>query len=133
MLRKDIEAGRDACERNFYSSWWNWDKGSCPFHWRWRTWYQERIRDGVEVHFSREPPKVIMPQREIREPDIKEKVIKKLCKVLLIGYMVLDLVASITSFFPVPKGKEDICMVYVLISVTHEKMLDSSVTWKTDR
>jgi hypothetical protein len=32
---EDLEAGADANERAGLSTWWEWDDGSRPFHWRW--------------------------------------------------------------------------------------------------
>ena len=40
---EDIVAASDAIARAANSSWWNWDEGSRPFHWRWPVHYQRVI------------------------------------------------------------------------------------------
>jgi hypothetical protein len=50
----DLRPGTDAIERAARSTWWNWDDGSRPFHWRWPKWYKKIIRDGLPVHFRAE-------------------------------------------------------------------------------
>jgi hypothetical protein len=55
-----LEAGSEAIERASRASWWNWEDGSRPFHWRWPEEYQERIRDGIEVHFQHDPPTIAL-------------------------------------------------------------------------
>jgi len=51
----DLEAGADAVARGWRSTWWEWTDGSRPFHWRWPSWYRDRIRDGLEVFFKSSP------------------------------------------------------------------------------
>ena len=70
------------------------------------------IRDGIQVFFTRKPPLVTTPQRDIKDPIVKNQVMEKLQKVIRHGYLVEGLVLSVTSFFPVPKGDTDIRMVY---------------------
>lgn len=111
-VSRDLLTSNDACCRGANSSWWEWEEGSRPFHWRWPIWYQERICDGVAVKFTRTPPKAMIPQRDVREDGIKELVCKKLSEVVDIRYLVEGVVVSLISFFPVPKGEEDIRMVY---------------------
>jgi len=45
----ELEAGSDAIVRAWKASWWEWEDGSRPFHWRWPKWYRETIRDGLQV------------------------------------------------------------------------------------
>jgi hypothetical protein len=78
---EDLMAGMDAIGRAFQSTWWEWDDGSRPFHSRWPKDYQERIRDGLKVHFRTEAPRYVVPQRDVRDPKTKKKVIDKLQKV----------------------------------------------------
>jgi hypothetical protein len=53
-----------------------------------------------------------VPQRDVRDPKIKEKVIEKLQKVRMRRYIANGYVVSLTSFFDVPKGDDDIRLVY---------------------
>jgi len=80
-LGPDIEAGSGTICRASNSSSWEWDDGSCPFHWRWPSWYRERIRNGLPVHFKEKKPEGKVPQRDVKDPREKEKVVKKLDKV----------------------------------------------------
>ena len=77
----DLVPGRDAVLRAALSSWWGWDDGSRPFHWRWPEFYRERIRDGLKVHFQNPPPRYQIPQRDVLDPETKAKVVEKLPKV----------------------------------------------------
>jgi hypothetical protein len=109
---EDLMAGMDALKRACGATWWEWDDGSRPFHWRWPKEYQERIRDGIKVHFRTATPRYVVPQRDVRDPKIKEKVIEKLQKVRMRRYIADGYVVSLTSFFDVPKGDDDIRLVY---------------------
>jgi hypothetical protein len=51
LAGKDLYPAADAIARAARSSWWNWDDGSRPFHWRWPAWYMGIIRDGLPVYF----------------------------------------------------------------------------------
>ena len=108
----DLDAGREAIDRACWASWWTWDAGSRPFHWRWPKEYQERIRDGIRVHFKTTPPAYCVPQRATKDPTDKARVVEKLQKVRDRGYIGPGPVKSLTSFFHVPKGESDIRMVY---------------------
>ena len=47
--------GMKACAKADQCSWWNWDKGSSIFFWRWPRHYQETARIGVMLYFDKEP------------------------------------------------------------------------------
>jgi hypothetical protein len=61
---------------------------------------------------SQPPPKYLKPQRIEQEVQIREKVKEKLSSVLRKRYIGKGTVHSLTSYFAVPKGTEDIRMVY---------------------
>jgi hypothetical protein len=109
---EDIVPASDAIARAAKCSWWGWDDGSRPFHWRWPTHYQTVIRDGLSVYFQSQPPKYRKAQRDISEADIKKKVIDKLAKVRKRRYISPGFVESLTAFFEVAKGADDIRLVY---------------------
>jgi hypothetical protein len=109
----NLVPGQDDIERAARASWWEWDDGSRSFHWRWPKFYRERIRDGLKVHFQKTPPKYqVPPQRDVMDSEIKAKVVKKLQKVRTWRYIAPGYVVSLTAFFWVPKGEDDIHMVY---------------------
>ena len=104
--------GCDALLRALRSSWWEWEDGSAPFYWRWPKWYQGHIRDGISFPFSRPAPRYMQPQRSVNDTRRRQLIINKLSKVLERRYMGAGMVKSLTAFFDVPKGKDDIRMVY---------------------
>jgi hypothetical protein len=83
-----------------------------PFSLEMAPEYEERIRDGIKVHFQDAPPKYVVPQRDVNDPKTKELVREKLQKVRMRRYIAEGYVVSLTSFFAVPKGEDDIRMVY---------------------
>jgi hypothetical protein len=109
---RDWVAGKDCIRRCSLASWWEWDAGSRPLHWRWPLEYQEAIRDGLPPWFSTAPPTSTIPQRGELDPEICVKVAEKLLKVRNKGYLEEGPVKSLTSFFKVPKGDKDVRVVY---------------------
>ena len=108
----DLVPGSDAVARAANSTWFEWDHGSRPFHWRWPEFYQRVIRDGLKVHFSSEKPRYKKAQKGTKDSGTRAKIIKKLNKVRTRRYIAPGFVTSLTSFFAVPKGEDDIRMVY---------------------
>jgi hypothetical protein len=108
----DLIPGIDvvACSAN--ATWFEWHDGSQPFHWRWPTIYQQVIRDGLKVHFVSNKPSFKRPQAETKCPKMREQMRKKLDKVRRCRCIAPGFVSSLTSFFAVPKGSDDIRMVY---------------------
>lgn len=109
---KDWQAGQDCIRRCANSSWWEWDLGSRPLHWRWHQDYQLIIHDGVQPWFLSKPPKYTLSQRGEPDPNLCDCIKGKLRKVREKGYIILGTVKSLTSFFTVPKGDDDIRIVY---------------------
>jgi hypothetical protein len=112
MTYEDILPASDAIACAAKSSWWTWDNGSTPFHWRWPTHYQNVIRDGLKVYFQHKPPRHRKAQRDVSDKAVKAQIIAKLAKVRKKGYIAPGLVESLTAFFGVPKGEDDIRLVY---------------------
>ena len=74
---------------------------------------QREMRDGMMVYFTGDPPSYTKSQPKHRDPASKPKVEEKLQKVLDRGYLDNDeWIVSLTSYFDVPKGEDDIRMVY---------------------
>jgi hypothetical protein len=112
MARQDRAPGYDAIHRVADSSWWDWDAGSAPMYWRWPREYRTTIRDGLEIWFSGERPRWRRPQRQAADEETRQKVIAKISKVRKRKYISTGYVWSLTDFFSVPKGANDIRMVY---------------------
>jgi hypothetical protein len=62
------------------ASWWDWDRGSAPFFWRWPKEYQEEIRDGLPPRFIGPPPSTMRPQLPPRDASVANKERAKLDK-----------------------------------------------------
>lgn len=109
----DLSGATDAISRASHSTWWDWSHGSRPFFWRWPPDAFFLARDGMEVFFVAPPPRYTVPQSRNRDPVSKPLIEAKLQKVVNRGYMANDTtITSLTSFFDVPKGDDDIRMVY---------------------
>jgi len=70
------------------------------------------MRDGLEIHFQTKAPRYRNAQRVSKDPAEKKLVVEKLTKVRERRYIAPGYVVSLTAFFPVPKGDDDIRMVY---------------------
>jgi hypothetical protein len=96
----------------YLSTWWEWVSGSAPFFWNWPERYQSEIRDGQrhfllgKFHYFNKGQRG--PKDEKDGPLIREKVTGVRKK----GYIEMGTVLSLIHYFYVPKGKEDIRMVY---------------------
>jgi hypothetical protein len=112
LAHEDLRPGEDAIRRAAESSWWTWDNGSRPFHWRWPKWCQGVIRDGLKGHFTGRKPAYRTAQRKPPDDETKAKVQEKLKAVRDRRYITPGFVKSLTSFFSVPKGEDDVRMVY---------------------
>lgn len=112
VSKKEIEAGKDCCRRAFGSSWWSWDAGSRPFFWRWPVTYRSAILHGVPVWFEEPVNKWRRRQREPKNQEVRELMKEKLNVIRKKGYVEDGKIDSFMSFFDVPKGKDDIRMVY---------------------
>ena len=65
------------------------------------------------VCFVTEPPEYLTGQPKEKDPNTKKRVEEKLQKVVYRGYLDdKQVIKSLTSFFAVPKGEDDIRMVY---------------------
>ena len=112
--KASIESGLSALRHSALASWWDWDQGSSPFFWRMPdlTWMTE-MRDGVKPMWTGPPPRYRIPQRPNPDPISLNLEKKKIGKVRQRGYIApRPGILSLTSFFSVPKGTDDIRMVY---------------------
>jgi len=111
--RAHWEAGCDGIQRGCRADWWEWSDGATLFYWRWPAWYRDTVVLGLPVYFREE----FVPKRQ-HQPDERDPLIKlrqgiKLGKVTGRRYVAkTTAVADWTSFFSVPKGADDIRMVY---------------------
>jgi len=79
VKEKDWSAAADAIERGANSTWWEWQDGSRPFHWRWPKWYQATIRDGLPVYLDQsKTPMYMKAQKGESDPKTREAMKRKL-------------------------------------------------------
>jgi hypothetical protein len=109
---RDVEKGWDGLLRVWRATWWEWTDGSMRLFWRWPANFRVRAREVVPVHLTGTPPTYQAPQQMERNPDTREKVEKKLSKIKARRYNGPGVVFSLTSYFSVAKGEDDIWMVY---------------------
>eukprot|EP00984_Skeletonema_dohrnii_P009298 scaffold3548_cov79-Skeletonema_dohrnii-CCMP3373.AAC.5 len=96
------------------ADWFEYKRGSQIHYFRFPPIYQKMARDGVKVFFEKKGPSSKRRQRTIDDPELRKKVRKKLEKVIDRGYIVEAGISlkSLIKYFPVPKGEDDIRMVY---------------------
>jgi hypothetical protein len=70
------------------------------------------MRDGLRVHFWGTPPRYRRAQRDSKDPGERKLVVEKLIKVRERRYIAPGYGVLLTTFFPVPKGEDDVRMVY---------------------
>lgn len=75
----------------------------------------KEIRNGMPPRFTHEPPMCMDRQRPNSTPLFAQKEREKVFKVIKRGYLLptpLDNLQSLMHYFSVPKGEDDIRMVY---------------------
>ena len=108
----DLGAAKDCVERACCSSWWDWLGSLRPFLWRWPQSCWKSSRDGRKNYVKGELPNDLSPPLPPNK-EFLEQVKKKLNKVKDREYVRMGVdVKSLTHYFPVPKGTDDIRMVY---------------------
>jgi hypothetical protein len=109
----DRGAMADAITRVTATTWWAWNKGSRPFYWAWDEDRQIPMRDGINLWiWEKMIPSWIRPQDPPKDPETIKKVVDKLMSARERGYISMGEVKSLIFFFDVPKGLDDIRMVY---------------------
>ncbi len=89
-----------------------WHGGSRLLFWRRPLGQHKESMQGYRVFVKKTLPKNRQPQPKERNKDIRLKTRKKLNTVRERGYIAPGHVESLTGYFSVPKGTDDIRMVY---------------------
>ena len=105
---RDVKAGKEAMRACKGSTFWDWNKGSFPYYWRWQPEVQKDLRDGTKLWVEGKLPKNKNKQRRPKEKHVILQMIDKLEKVRERWYIAPGWV----GYFPVPKGESDIRLVY---------------------
>jgi len=108
----DRTAGCECITSAMQSDWWEWHGGSRLFFWRWSPPHQQAARDGYPAFVKGPLPHNRKPQRAEQRPDVQKLMMEKLNKVRGRGYIQKMEVRSLTNYFAVPKGQDDIRMVF---------------------
>ena len=97
-----------------HTNWFEFKAGSKLVHLRFPVRYQKIARDGVPVFFEKQGPTSKKRQPSIPNPELRAKVREKVEKVLKRRYMVRSglKIKSLIKYFPVPKGEDDVRIVY---------------------
>lgn len=97
------------------SNWWNWNEGSRLLFWRWPEIWFDEARDGAAGFHTKQPrPRLTFPEVPIKEEWIVQKDKEKLEKLLRRRYIVPGYCRLTVPRFPVPKGQDDIRVVWDL-------------------
>ena len=112
-LPKDLKAGLDCVERTARSDWWNWSDGSRILFWRWPERYRKSVRDGTPLFIHPNLlPNYWKRQSWPSDQDQRSKLKHKVGVPWRRRYITRGYVKSLTGFFAVPKGENDIRIVY---------------------
>ena len=113
-VAQDIKAGIDCLSRVSACTTWKWEKGSRLFFWRWGEEFSSEARDGSKTFIQSKLPNCQERQKPPRRKDTLNLVRDKLNDVRRKGYISDEnlVVKSVTSLFDVPKGDNDVRMVY---------------------
>lgn len=110
---RDRLALLECVERCRNSTWWDWKRGSRLLFWRWGHLWQREARDGAKgLHTGWPPPRKKFPKVPVTEAWIREKDLDKLRALISKGYLEVGPCTLVVPRFPVPKGDEDIRVVW---------------------
>lgn len=112
-LRIDLSVGLDSLVRALRSSWWEWLDGSTCYFWRWPEEVRKNVRDGFPVWVETKLPEYKRSQmfKGLNKEQMKALEIK-VHKVISRRYLNKGYVKSLINYFAVPKGVDDIRVVY---------------------
>ena len=107
-----VQADHDAIRWSAHASWFEWLEGSAPFFWNWSEAYQRDVQDSQRHFLTGHLPVFLKYQKRHRDVALHELMHKKVVLVRKWGYISSGPVISGTHYFFVPKGLDDIRMVY---------------------
>ena len=115
--KADLNEGKEAISKAEGSSFWDWDHGSFPYFWRWQPEIKNDLRDDTPLWFHPDllPKSTTKRQKLPTDKGVLCQMVDKVVKVRdrrYIGKLLLGTIKSFTHDFAVPKGENDIRMVY---------------------
>lgn len=110
----DVSKGLLVIGQILQSTWWEWNKGSSLLFWRWNGSDQIRAaRDGMPIFVQSSLPR---SDRKVKMPKFSDAdrplVAAKINGMIQKGYLELGKVRTSLHYFAVPKGADDIRIVY---------------------
>jgi hypothetical protein len=113
-LEKDRAAIAGVLWHSGHTSWFEYNAGSRLIHFRFPLRHRAMARDGVPLWFERPGPTTRERQPVIDDPILRAKAKEKIEKVVRRRYLVTTGMAikSLIKYFAVPKGDDDVRMVY---------------------
>ena len=96
------------------TNWFEYHAGSKVVHFRFPARYQKLARDGVPIYFEQPGPSMKSMQPRIVDSELRELTRAKIAKVLHRRYLrpPPSSIKSFIKFFAVPKGEDDVRLVY---------------------
>ena len=111
-LNKDIKRFVQCSWHARRASWFDWDSGSTLFLWRWQPEFRAHARDGLPMWNYSQRPKFRKPQSPEQDDMVRDRLISKIGNVRNRGYIQPGYVKSMIRYFTVPKGENDVRVVY---------------------
>ena len=113
-LLLDGNVGAEAVGRAVNADLWNWSDGSTLLFWRWPIEVLQEARDGCSLPWKYKElmPAYKVPQRYPNDPNQKDTLMAKVWSPIMRHYISEGLVLSLSGFFYVSKGSDDIRFVY---------------------
>lgn len=113
-LGKELEAIRNILWHACQASWFEYHRGSRVHHFRFPIRYRTIARDGVPIYFQKHGPTTKQAQPGFADETIRDRVKPKIEKVINRRYMIVSEInlKSLIKYFAVPKGEDDIRIVY---------------------
>ena len=111
---RDLRIGSEAVTKILNSTFWEWNQGSSLLFWRWPLEFRRAARDGFPPYFLYEPPHNKSRQGKIKNDEV-DVIWSKMKKFLERNYITIvkpSFVKNLTHFFIVPKGDQDVRMVF---------------------
>ena len=112
QLIGEISLGIKAIKKVVNNSWFEWDNGSSMLFWKWlynsRKCVTKCDRSWVIKNLPKTWGSPWLPSKYVE----RAKSIEKVAKLINIYYLEDGFVKSLTGYFAVPKGEQDISVVY---------------------
>ena len=113
-LRLDFWKGMRVLGQVLRSTWWEWTHGSAPIFWRWNGWEQiTAARDGMTTFVRSSLPRSNKGVKRLRfDTETRKLVSSKIETMISNSYLEIGFVRTSLHFFAVPKGEDDIRVVF---------------------